>query len=83
MVQTLEEVYEQTARLVPADRPIHLLDLGCCTGLEYNAFIRVNKEIEVTGIQEEEKLAEMLKVKSGKRIERLRLINFCYGDKRV
>lgn len=73
----VQEVYEQTARLVPADRPIRLLDLGCCTGLEYGAFTQVNKEIEVTGIQEEEKLADMLKVKSGKRIERLRLI---YGN---
>lgn len=77
MMQRLDEAYLQTAKLIPSGRPVKLLDLGCCTGLEYEAFIRVNPEIEVTGIQEEEKLQQMLYKKAGRRIAKLRLI---YGD---
>lgn len=72
-----EEIYVQTAKLIPEGIPVHLLDLGCCTELEYDAFIQVNSKIEVTGIDEESHLKKMLERKSGKRIERLRLI---YGD---
>lgn len=77
MMQRLDEAYFQTAKLIPLGRSIKLLDLGCCTGLEYEAFIRVNPDIEVTGIQEEEKLQKMLYKKAGRRIAKLRLI---YGD---
>ncbi|MBR3771805.1 MAG: hypothetical protein IKL07_06015 [Clostridium sp.] len=77
MMQRLDEAYWQTAKLIPSGRPIKILDLGCCTELEYDAFIQVNPEIEVTGIEEEEKLQEMLLHKSGRRIAKLRLI---YGD---
>lgn len=82
MMQRLDEAYWQTAKLIPSGRPIKLLDLGCCTGLEYDAFIRVNPQIEVTGIEEEAKLKERLQQKSGGRIERLRLIygNYCEVD---
>ena len=82
MMQRLEEAYRQTAKLIPSGRPIKLLDLGCCTELEYDAFIRVNPEIEVTGIEEEAKLKEMLLRKSGRRIAKLRLIygNYCMVD---
>jgi len=76
-INSTEEIYVQTAKMIPTGTPIHLLDLGCCTGLEYDAFIRKNPEIEVTGIDEEAHLKKMLERKSGKRIERLRLI---YGD---
>lgn len=77
MKYTPDEVYEQIARLIPSDRPVELLDLGCCTGLEYGAFMRLNSQIKVTGVKEEESLKEILKQKSGKRVENLRLI---YGD---
>lgn len=77
MMESVEEIYAQTAKLIPTDRPIHLLDLGCCTELEYDTFIQVNPLVEVTGVDQEEHLARMLEKKSGKRIERLRLI---YGD---
>lgn len=77
MMESVEEIYAQTANLIPTERPIHLLDLGCCTELEYDMFIQVNPSVEVTGVDQEEHLTKMLEKKSGKRIERLRLI---YGD---
>ncbi len=77
MIHSLNEVNTQIAKLIPAGRPIQLLDLGCCTGLEYEVFMRVNPETEVTGIKEEESLKQILKEKAGKRVEHLRLI---YGD---
>lgn len=76
-MESVEESYMETAKLIPTDRAIHLLDLGCCTELEYDMFLQVNPSIEVTGIDQEEHLAKMLEKKSGKRIERLRLI---YGN---
>ncbi|SES70444.1 methyltransferase domain-containing protein [[Clostridium] polysaccharolyticum] len=77
MKYALEEIHVQIARLLPVNGPIKLLDLGCCTELEYGMFIRYNPQIEVTGIEEEEKLKKLLKEKTGKRVEHLRLI---YGD---
>lgn len=77
MMYSQDEVYAQIAKMLPEGRPIKLLDLGCCTGLEYEVFMRVNPETEVTGIKEEESLRKMLKEKAGKRVEHLRLI---YGD---
>lgn len=77
MIHSLEEVNAQIAKLIPVGRPIQLLDLGCCTRLEYEVFMRVNPETEVTGIREEESLKQILKEKAGKRVEHLRLI---YGD---
>lgn len=77
MVNTTDEVYEKIAKLLPADKPIKLLDLGCCTGLEYGAFMRLNPQTRVTGVKEEESLKLILREKSCKRVENLRLI---YGD---
>lgn len=77
MIYAEDDVYAQIARLLPTDRPIQLLDLGCCTGLDYDVFRHLNPETEVTGINDEESLNMLLKKKAGKRIEHLRLI---YGD---
>lgn len=77
MIYAEKDISAQIARMLPTGRPIQLLDLGCCTGLDYDVFRYMNPETEVTGINDEESLNMLLKRKAGKRIERLRLI---YGD---
>ena len=49
-VDGAERFYEETAALFPETGAVHILDLGCGTGLELDELWRRNPEIEVTGI---------------------------------
>ena len=49
-IDSAKEFYPYTADCLPKDGGIRLLDLGCGTGLELDAFFRCNPTAKVTGI---------------------------------
>lgn len=69
-----DESNQDMAQFIPNDRPIHLLDVGCCTKLEYRSFFRTNHSLEITGVLEEQKMVSFLKARGNRRIEGLHLI---------
>jgi len=55
--------YDYTASLLPAEAESRVLDLGCGTGLELEAYFSLNPRAEVTGIDLSEAMLEALKAK--------------------
>ncbi len=55
-----EELYDVTASLLPKDPRAEILDLGCGTGLELDAYFPLNPTASVTGIDLADKLTEEL-----------------------
>ena len=49
-IESAREFYPFTAEQLPADPDCHLLDLGCGTGLELEAYFARNPQASVTGI---------------------------------
>lgn len=49
-IESAREFYPFTAAQLPADPDCHLLDLGCGTGLELEAYFARNPQASVTGI---------------------------------
>ena len=49
-IESARAFYEFTAERLPRDVGAQILDLGCGTGLELDAFFRLNPDAEVTGI---------------------------------
>lgn len=49
-IAAADEFYPFTARCLPAGGPVRVLDLGCGTGLELEAYFRLNPTAQVTGI---------------------------------
>jgi tRNA (cmo5U34)-methyltransferase len=68
------EVYIEIAGLIPSDRGLKLLDLGCGTGLELDEIFKVNPIVQVTGIDLAEKMLEKLRQKHAARKSQLNLI---------
>lgn len=72
------EYYEKTAAHFPERGAIHILDLGCGTGLELDALWKRNPEIEVTGV---DLAGDMLAVLRKKHPDKkLHLIQASYFD---
>jgi tRNA (cmo5U34)-methyltransferase len=80
MLREGNDVYVETAKLIPAARGIKLLDLGCGTGLELDEIFKVNPTVQVTGIDLAEKLLEKLKLKHATRKSQLNLILASYFE---
>lgn len=59
-VDGADKYYAILAGLLPADRHIDLLDLGCGTGLEIDEIFLVNPDISVTGIDLSEAMMKIL-----------------------
>ncbi|MBO4459017.1 MAG: class I SAM-dependent methyltransferase [Butyrivibrio sp.] len=55
--------YKYTASLLPTEKAVNVLDLGCGTGLELEEFFSVNPLAKVTGIDLTEAMLEALKEK--------------------
>ena len=55
--------YEYTAALLPKEKGACVLDLGCGTGLELEAYYKVNPEASVTGIDLTEAMLNALRNK--------------------
>lgn len=49
-IESADEFYPFTAKCLPAEENCHLLDLGCGTGLELEAYYSINPSARVTGI---------------------------------
>ena len=65
--------YAYTASLLPAEPGARVLDLGCGTGLELEAYFAVNPGAEVTGIDLSEPMLDALKAKlPGKKLTLIR-----------
>ena len=60
-VEEDSEFYAYTASLLPKKENATVLDLGCGTGLELEAFFELNKTAEVTGIDLTEAMLTALK----------------------
>lgn len=77
-VDGANEYYEKTAAHFPERGAIHILDLGCGTGLELDALWKRNPEIEVTGV---DLAGDMLAVLRKKHPDKkLHLIQASYFD---
>ena len=49
-IESAEEFYPFTAKLLPTTEDCHILDLGCGTGLELGEYFALNPSAKVTGI---------------------------------
>lgn len=67
----MREAYQQTMRLVPRTPGMHVLDLGCGTGIELSGVFEAAPDAEVTGIDLSQKMLGKLHAKftgMGKRV---------------
>lgn len=77
-IESADEFYPFTAKCLPAGAGSSILDLGCGTGLELEAYFRLNPSAKVTGIDLSEGMLTALEKKfPGKDIT---LINGSYFD---
>ena len=70
--------YAATAALLPREAGSRVLDFGCGTGLELEAYFAVNPDAEVTGIDLSEVMLNALKAKFPEK--KLRLIRGSYFE---
>ena len=68
-IEGANEFYKYTAGWLPQDAGAHILDLGCGTGLELEAYFAINPGAQVTGIDLTGAMLEALAAKfPGKRL---------------
>ena len=81
-IEGAREFYPYTAALLPGNKGCEVLDLGCGTGLELEAYFLRNPEARVTGIDLSEAMLGALADKFPDRCAdgRLRLIPGSYFD---
>jgi len=75
-IEGASDFYAYTASLLPASKDVHVLDLGCGTGLELEEYFRLNPDVAVTGIDLSEAMLKALKAKFPER--KIRLIRDSY-----
>jgi tRNA (cmo5U34)-methyltransferase len=77
-IESAQEFYPFTAACLPMDAHSRILDLGCGTGLELEAYFSLNPCAEVTGIDLSQKMLDALRCKfADKKVE---LITGSYFD---
>lgn len=79
-IDNASEYYAEISKYMPRNRSLKLLDLGCGTGLELDEMLKVNPDIEFTGIDLSSKMLEKLMEKHSDRKEHIKLINASYFD---
>ena len=62
-IESAQQFYAFTAKALPAQSAIHLLDLGCGTGLELEYFLRINPTAQITGIDLSQGMLDALEAK--------------------
>ncbi len=62
-IESAKEFYPFTAKCLPGKENIHILDLGCGTGLELEEYFQLNPTAMVTGIDLSEGMLSALKSK--------------------
>ena len=77
-IEGAQEFYPYTASLLPASPASKLLDLGCGTGLELEAYLTINPDADVTGIDLSSGMLSALRKKFPDR--RLNLVCGSYFD---
>ena len=63
MINSAKEFYPFTAKHLPMDKNVSILDLGCGTGLELGYYFELNPTARITGIDMAEALLSALKKK--------------------
>lgn len=63
MIASAKEFYPFTAKHLPMDKNVSILDLGCGTGLELGYYFELNPTARITGIDMAEALLRALKKK--------------------
>lgn len=63
MIASAKEFYPFTAKHLPMDKNVSILDLGCGTGLELGYYFELNPTARITGIDMAEALLSALKKK--------------------
>jgi tRNA (cmo5U34)-methyltransferase len=76
MLQYLEgaDLYIEIAGMIPENRDLKILDLGCGTGLELDEIFKVNPSVRVMGIDIAGKLLKKLRQKYADRKNQLNLV---------
>ena len=64
-IESANEFYPFTAKCLPIDRYVHILDLGCGTGLELGEYFQLNPSATITGVDLSEGMLSVLKSKFG------------------
>ena len=64
-IESATDFYPFTASCLPMDRSCHILDLGCGTGLELEAYLRCNPNAKITGIDLSQGMLDALREKLG------------------
>ena len=77
-IELANEFYPLTASLLPIEKNVKILDLGCGTGLELGEYFKLNPEALVTGIDLSAKMLSELKRKFADK--KLNLIVDSYFD---
>lgn len=62
-IESADEFYPFTAKCLPMDENVHVLDLGCGTGLELGEYYPLNPSAKVTGIDLSKGMLSALKSK--------------------
>ncbi len=62
-IESATEFYPFTAECLPKEAEVHILDLGCGTGLELEEYFKLNPTAKITGIDLAPGMLEALKVK--------------------
>ena len=79
-VDGADTYYRETAALIPTDRHIDLLDLGCGTGLELDEIARINTDIDVTGVDLSDEMMALLMDKHAETFKSIKLVKGSYFD---
>ena len=77
-IASAKEFYPFTARSLPAEKGVKVLDLGCGTGLEFEYYFRLNPAAEVTCIDMAGRMLDKLAKKFGDKD--IRIIKGSYFD---
>lgn len=79
-VSGVHEYYIETAKYIPKEKDVKILDLGCGTGLELDEIFKINPNVHFTGIDLSKKMLEKLMEKYSDKKEQINLINASYFD---
>lgn len=62
-IESANEFYPFTAECLPIEKNVHILDLGCGTGLELEEYFQLNPSALITGVDLSEGMLSALKTK--------------------
>ncbi|MDO5517722.1 MAG: class I SAM-dependent methyltransferase [Clostridium sp.] len=80
-----DKYYAETAKLIPKDRGVEILDLGCGTGLEIDEILKINPDVNITAIDMAENMVQKIKEKHVDKMNQINIIvdnylNYNFGN---